>query len=206
MEFKTGDKVRVVELEYMDTAFKIDEVITIKRFSKNLMNKEIIFFENKSYALYPSQVELVEETSNYITTKEFIKLVEDMGYKIYSGIEEISIENDSPHGLASVHKTKINTLGITRTLDMPNNLFNVLTLYANTPLELREEKEQLYTLQCPITDEYLCKKSKTSKKPVWVHKNNIRNGNQSYPTFTQKEIDELPNQELIKVLKKELVK
>ena len=203
MEFKTGDKVRVVELEYMDTAFKIDEVITIKRFSKNLMNKEIIFFENKSYALYPSQVELVEETSNYITTKEFIKLVEDMGYKIYSGIEEISIENDSPHGLASVHKTKINTLGITRTLDMPNNLFNVLTLYANTPLELREEKEQLYTLELPNTNSYYRYYVRDNYEYLF---DDIHDDNGYQHKFTQKEIDNLPNQELIRTLKQEPVK
>jgi hypothetical protein len=60
--------------------------------------------------------------------------------------------------------------------------------------ERKEPKEKLYTLQCPITDEYLYRNQ--LNEYVWE----IIGTN-----FTQKEIDSLPNQDFIKSLDKKPV-
>ena len=194
MKLKKGDLVRVVNDGYY---FKKGEIYTIKEI---YLSEIIILFDN--WGIKPDSLEPV----THLTTKEFIKEVEKLGYEVAEEQGELSLFRDGDQVL--VVNSYENSLFIDGYcfIKKGDNILKIVDLYLNTPLELREEKEQLYTSQCPITDEYLCKKSKTSKKPVWVHKNNIRNGNQSYPTFTQKEIDELPNQELIKVLKKESVK
>lgn len=101
-----------------------------------------------------------------------------------------------------------------------NNDFDIVKVYGHTeslvyglfnskdrrPI-IWEEKEELFTLQCPITKYYL--RVTKDNKLIYVSKKGLRTlneeGKRSYK-FTQKEINDLPNQEFTKTLVKEKVK
>ena len=89
-------------------------------------------------------------------------------------------------------------------------LFNSKNLHR--PI-LWEEKEELFTLQCPITGDYFAKTNKghltrLHKNDLEAERNNRFEQQEKLDSinFTQKEIDELPNQEFIKSMKQEPVK
>ena len=188
--YKVGDLVRVLYGEDKG------RVYVVKGIGCNILGEDIYLHSN-GVGEKINQLEPV----TYLTTKEFIKLVEDMGLKTkeynYDG-RYIEISNNGIF-ISNIYPDRmyyfeLDDISIRYYESFPY-LYKLLDLYARTPLGLREEKEKLYTLQCPLTKEYLIEWDDNEYK--WSSKMSRE--------FTQKEIDNLPNQELIKVLKKEPV-
>ena len=192
--YKIGDLVRVVNDGYY---FKKGEIYTIKEI---YLSETIMLFDN--WGVKSDNLEPV----THLTTKEFIKLVEDMGYGVLDGVDRIFIMNLHSNTIGYVYKYEVNAMDSSFLFKPKNDLFKSMTIYANTPLELREDKEQLYTLELPNNNKkhryyqhmYEDKKHYTFGK--------LRKSDTWKCYFTQKEIENLDNQELIKVLVKREVK
>mgnify|MGYP001309531306 FL=1 len=208
--YKVNDLVRVID---SGAYYKKGEVFVVKReWMGQMSGLHIVskYDEIGLFHIYSSKVEPV----THLTTKEFIKEVEKLGYEavtfpnsigIVKGIEVLAY-------VSSDVKNSLDTDVEGGSVLIGDNLFKVLTIYANTPLELREEIEQLYTLELPNTTikaryfRFGLPHAKHSYKFGALPKS-TPNGDIDYQTyFTQEEIDQLHNQELIKQLKKEPVK
>ena len=189
-QFEKGDLVRIKSDSYY---FRKGEVYTIKEM---YLSGTIRLFDNwgvTSDNLKPA---------THLTTKEFIKLVEDMGYEANeykNGIEVRGINGT----VGEVFKNDVNVINTNFRHSCSQKLFKVLTLYSSTPLELRGEKEQLYTLELPNTNS--CYRYYVRDNYEYLF-DDIHDDNGYQHKFTQKEIDNLPNQELIRTLKQEPVK
>ena len=93
-------------------------------------------------------------------TKEFIKRVEELGYKIFKNniggnITYFTIFNSEGYKLAFVRENKLFEISIYSD-NIEEKLFNLIIEYAKTPVEDREEKEKRYYLRHKwISDETL---------------------------------------------------
>ena len=141
------------------------------------------------------------EHVTHLTTKEFIRVMEDMGYEL-----------DVRTGVIFIKTKNFREVGWVRTDYECSSAFNfefdkttldIFYLYANTPLELREEKEQLYTLELPNNESRLRFYNQFEDAYIF---NRLEYCSTYKTHFTQKEIDNLPNQELIKTLIKKEIK
>ena len=128
-------------------------------------------------------------SNDYITTKEFIKEVEKLGYeiKVYE---------------ANTFWERIS-----------NELFDLATKYAKTPINFREEPKK-FTLKIPNSQWYIAKGQADTFVPIHQtdYQSTLKYGDKSNTNkidsihFTQQEIDMLNNQEFINTLIKEEVK
>lgn len=190
MKYKIGDLVRIVNDGYY---FEKGEIYTIKEIC---LSETIIFFDN--WGVKPDSLEPV----THLTTKEFVKLVKGMGYEVDARIGVIFIKTKNFIDVGWVRTDGERCAAFNFECD--KILLDIFYLYANTPLELREDKEQLYTLELPNNTNMYRFYNKKTRGYGFGSDNNDMEGYQTH--FTQKEIDQLPNQELIKVLKQEPVK
>lgn len=93
-------------------------------------------------------------------TREFIKAVEELGYKIFKNnmggnITYFTIFNSEGYKLAFVRENKLFETSIYSD-NIDEKLFNLIIEYAKTPIEDREEKEKRYYLRHKwISDETL---------------------------------------------------
>ena len=188
-QYKVGDLVRVLYGEDKG------HVYVVKGIGCNMLGEDIYLYSDVMGKKFNKL-----EPVTHLTTKEFIKLVED-NYKYIrvrpDGNQVLVKDKRDEVIIATIsleYEFEINTFNID---NITKCLFNIITIYASTPLELREEKEKLYTLECPLTNEYILYIN-AIKKFKWGNKGQ---------TFTQKEIDELKknNNALISALKKEEV-
>ena len=199
MKYKIGDLVRVIKKDGNDK-YEIGEIFEVGRIECEGSEQKLCIPVGGYFLYRVSDLEPV----THLTTAEFIKLVEDMGYngKIRIGNMVVTYGESM---VGYINEKYVNRLGTDFYEEVRNSLMKVMVLYANTPPELREDKEQLYTLELPgnicESDKYY--NLKEGKYFFGTKDNRLTN----YKTrFTQKEIDELPNQELIKVLVKREVK
>lgn len=181
--YKVGDKVRVFGKG------KVKEVVALNHVFGYRLNDNDYYIEE--------ELELVEDYSNYITTKDFIKEVEKLGYEVEEVHGTLHIEGSNFVFLHQVNRFKVESVS--------DNVLDLIVRLAKTPIEFREEKEKLYTLELPgnicESDKYY--NVKEGKYFFGMKDNRLT----TYKTqFTQKEIDKLPNQELIKALVKKEVK
>lgn len=84
-------------------------------------------------------------------TKEFIKRVEELGYKIFKNnmggnITYFTIFNSEGYKLAFVRENKLFEISIYSD-NIDGKLFNLIIEYVKTPIEDREEKEKFYLKQ-----------------------------------------------------------
>lgn len=182
--YKVGDLVRIFGKGKVRRIVKISQVFGYR------LEGDINFYISEEL-----------ETVTHLTTNEFIKLVEDMWYEL-----------DVRTGIIFIKTKNYREVGWVRTdyecsaafnFECDKLLLDIFYLYATTPLELREEKEQLYTLELPNTGNEYRYYAKGKTEYMFDDIDSIT-GYQKI--FTQKEIDELPNQELIKTLIKKEVK
>ena len=189
-QFKAGDLVRIKETKQI---YEIGNIV--------ITEKGIGYAYNKSEKWNVCFDRL--EPVTHLTTKEFIKLVEDMGYEL-----------DIRTGVIFIKTKNFREVGWVRTdyecsaafnFECDKLLLDIFYLYANTPLELREEKEQLYTLELPNTDS--CYRYYVRDNYEYLF-DDIHDDNGYQTHFTQKEIDELKqgNADLINALKQVPVK
>ena len=195
--YKVGDLVRLLNDRLH---FKKDDIFIIKE----VRSEHVMLCDD--WGIIFDKVEPV----THLTTKEFIKLVEDMGYEL-----------DIRTGVIFIKTKNFREVGWVRTdyecsaafnFECDKLLLDIFYLYANTPLELRKEIEQLYTLELPNTTikaryfRFGLPHATHSYKFGALPKS-TPNGDIDYQTyFTQEEIDQLHNQELIKTLIKKKVK
>ncbi|MBC2239789.1 hypothetical protein [Listeria booriae] len=111
-------------------------------------------------------------------TSEFKQAVEEIGLDLGSVGSETSVnmymifDPDTRGDVATIFKNDLygmrvsgdasNRIGEEKTKE----LFELLTAYASTPIEEREEPKKYY-VKCPITDFYLKIKKDESTKPIW---------------------------------------
>ena len=195
--YKVGDLVRVID---KDGYIPYGTILKIKIIDEN----GTITTNNGSRWFNDSKL---LEPVTHLTTKEFIKLVEDMGYEL-----------DIRTGVIFIKTKNYREVGWVRTdyecsaafnFECDKSLLDIFYLYANTPLELREEKEQLYTLELPNNkhkNRFYCHQVCSKNYSFGKLNPDVNRQPDHIKHFTQKEIDELPNQELIKTLIKKEVK
>jgi hypothetical protein len=201
MKFKVGDKVKCVLKNSYGLIEGAVYTVTVADYDN------IIKVSGNKYWHSVNSFELVEETSNYITTKDFIKEVERLGYEVedsYTG-EYFNIMSNK-RVIIKIRKNKVNVITTNYTVPISDDLFDLAVKYATTPIEFREEPKK-YTLALPNNN--LSRKYYAQNKLIKEHyKFTIKskgNNNTYKAYFTQKEIDQLPNQEFIKQLLKEEV-
>ena len=192
--YKVGDLVRLLNDRLH---FKKDDIFIIKE----VRSEHVMLCDD--WGIIFDKVEPV----THLTTKEFIKLVEDMGYEL-----------DIRTGVIFIKTKNFREVGWVRTdyecsaafnFECDKLLLDIFYLYANTPLELREEKEQLYTLELPNNkhkNRFYCHQVCSKNYSFGKLNPDVNRQPDHIKHFTQKEIDELPNQELIKTLIKKEVK
>lgn len=210
MKFKVGDKVRVKDLSEIDN----DKHPGINKYMYHYSGKEAVitnvhsdFYEiNIDKDRWSWSYEMLEYINDYITTKDFIKEVEKLGYdvEIEQGIE---INVTDGHFEISIYIEESDYLNIEYFGNVKNisPLLKLIIKYLETPIEFREEPKK-YTLELPNTTikaryfRFGLPHAKHSYKFGALPKSTT-NGDIDYQTyFTQQEIDNLPNQELIKCL------
>lgn len=76
-------------------------------------------------------------------TNEFIKRVEDLGYKTLNNVDRIIIHDDYS-SIATVYNTKVNTLNTVWDEFVSDELFDLLAEYARTPIDEREGQPKYY--------------------------------------------------------------
>lgn len=136
-------------------------------------------------------------------TSEFIKKVDELGYKMIDEVDDMVIYHDDKI-MGSVNNNKVNKLDTSWYEDISTELLDLCVEYAKTPIEERKEEKKYY-LRLPIKgdpnisylnyDEIIGGYSFNSNVETPIFKTQ----------FTQKEIDELPNQDFIRTLIKEEV-
>ncbi len=80
-------------------------------------------------------------------TKEFIKRVEDLGFKAHKGITMIDIDSEGLT-IARVYTERTHVINFFSYVDVEwknqDKLFDLLVEYARTPIEDREEEKKFY--------------------------------------------------------------
>ena len=140
-------------------------------------------------------------------TKEFIENLEGIDYSVYDrgGVLEVvhNTKNDVSVVISKKDQFYLCSYGSNNKVD--EHVLEICYEYAVTPIEYREE-EKKYTLSLPMpySDDYRYK--------TYLHKVdgetyifNLEDELHPISTFTQEEIDGLPNQDFIKTLVKEEV-
>lgn len=137
-------------------------------------------------------------------TSEFITKIKGMGYRPSTSGRHILIYIEGYRTPMYVNTKRLNRIN-SDNLDVPTELFDLCVEYARTPIEEREEEKKYY-LKLPFQQENLFDYLNYNND---LKKYRFSNNEESiyYKTqFTQREIDNLPNQDFIKTLIKEEVK
>lgn len=71
-------------------------------------------------------------------TNEFINKVQELGYQVFGGFDDLRVCNDKI--LARVSINEFNKLDTLWEEDVPSELFGVLVSYATTPVKEREDE------------------------------------------------------------------
>ena len=136
-------------------------------------------------------------------TSEFIKKVERLGYDTES--HELYVRVYAGHILvASVSEYSVNMITTNFIELVPNELLDLCVEYAKTPIEERKSEKKYY-LRFPIKVDPTVSYLNYDENISGYSFNNNRETYCWKTQFTQKEIDELPNQDFIKTLIKEEV-
>lgn len=178
-------KFKVIENVVNYESIKVGRVYEGRRLSK--YGIELNNGKGSWLYMYDHEVELIEEEQDL---REMLKI----GYKVgdeYS-FDIIDSEN-SIHYYKIMFDRELHNHRYKISIDeIYRPKYNGIKTVFNPEWELVwKRKEELYTLQCPITNEYLYKNQ--LNEYCWEI---------AGETFTQKEIDDLPNQDLIKTLVK----
>ena len=129
-----------------------------------------------------------------LTTKKFIKEVEELGFRFLQCTKDIEIYYEN-NQVAYVCWYRRFYVGITyKFCDLPKELqeklFNLLVKYASTPLEDREAPQKYYLkfkLKTNYSDNFL----NLNTTFDWFEINTKSNSDKFQTQFTQKEIDEI---------------
>lgn len=133
-------------------------------------------------------------------TKEFIKRVKECGFKIRTNDIDI-IVCDEIGPIATVNKEKQYGLSIyaERRNQIPQELFDLCTQYARTPIDEREEEEKFYLQKMKsfydekYDEEYAY--LNVSINDDYFTLNNLIQNNFHKTQFTQKEIDKIKEEQ-----------
>ena len=191
MEYKIGELVRLLNDRLH---FKKDDIFIIKE----VRSEHVMLCDD--WGITFDKVEPV----THLTTKEFVKLVEDMGYKTIESYEYLDVKTKDNAPVCEINKLKVNSAVLVMG-GVPRIVIDII-IHMHTPLELREEKEQLYTLELPNNEPY--GNRFYNKKENYYFFGGKRNLIGCQTQFTQSEINELKKGslgELIKSLKQEPV-
>ncbi|MBC2115712.1 hypothetical protein [Listeria booriae] len=106
-------------------------------------------------------------------TSEFKTMLDEMDLAVYESESAFIITEDELNwDIANVSKDYERIMSIEENAyeaigsEQTDELFELLTAYASTPLSEREEPKKWY-IKCPITDFYLKIKKDESTKPIW---------------------------------------
>lgn len=134
----------------------------------------------------------------YLTTKEFIRKVKDLGFDIEIGLIGwiwIADERDVVAVVERNEMYKINTDDNVAFNKVATNkrkkLFDLLFDYASTPLEEREEKERFFLKFAPLGDEGCFNYLNYNSSLNCIRLNDCYQTPMCKTQFTQKEIDEI---------------
>lgn len=126
-------------------------------------------------------------------TKEFIKKVEAMGYKIYETEYKFWVSDDGERTLLTVSKCHQFKAGLNYPDPLTPELFSLAVEYAKTPVDEREEEKKHYIRICDGLLGYLNIDTTTNKMKV----SDVYEIYNSYGVsliktkFTDKDIEEL---------------
>lgn len=130
-----------------------------------------------------------------LTTKEFIKKVEELGFGITNRTKVYAIYRG--YGpVASVNKHKIFCVNTdydsfyNLSKELQEKLYNLMDEYARTPLDKREEPQKFY-LKFKLKTNYLDNFLNLNTTFDWFEINNKSNSDKFQTQFTQAEIDEI---------------
>lgn len=132
-------------------------------------------------------------------TNEFIKRINELGYGVFSGSDEIRVCRDNSI-FARVSKSKVNKLDTLWEADIPYELFDVLVSYASTPVKERKDHKNVkkYYLYHPAFNGYF-NYHKIDKYYVWGGVNQTID---VQTMFTEEEIENNKFRDIMELLEK----
>lgn len=135
-------------------------------------------------------------------TKEFVVKVEELGYSVRENDSCINVHNEKDL-IMKVYNMTPNTIDTYWNDDVPSDLFDLGVEYAKTPIQERKDPKKYYlTLPIEYSNNSVLNYGCFSERFYFDSRDE---GSHRKTQFTLEEIKDLPNQDFINALEKELV-